>query len=99
MPDRDDNPKPYRPSNGSEFDWFHTKWCAPCIRDDMEDIQCPILLASFVNEPGDPDYPPEWQYSASGVPMCTGFQSDGEIPEPRCTETIDLFEDGDVKGE
>ena len=46
--------KKYRPANGSEGDWFMSRFCYQCSRDDMEnDIMCPIIGQTMALEVDD----------------------------------------------
>ena len=63
----------FRPSNGSEGDGFIEHWCERCKRDaayrnDWFEDGCPILAGAFATGGA-----PEWQYDASGEPICTAF--------------------------
>lgn len=69
----------YEPSNGTEGDCFHDKWCCNCARDKVmngtveqdgpgfnpETDYCQILNASFRSEAV------EWIFDANGMPSCT----------------------------
>jgi len=72
----------YCPSNGSEGDWFETKFCHTCEHDrgfrekGIDAISCDILtraLALFIDDTG---YPKEWTYDKDEKPTCTAY-----IPE------------------
>lgn len=67
-----ENPKPYRPSNGSEGDWFMGNWCDRCAKDS-EDSPCPIVGASMCFDIDDLEYPREWVRDEAG-PRCTAFK-------------------------
>lgn len=97
----------YRPSNGTEGDFFFAGWCTKCARDKHlredtafedtfeggDDDLCEILGRTFVYNVEDSEYPKEWQYGKDGQPCCTAFIPKGEpIPVPRCTLTVDMFE-------
>lgn len=76
---------PYRPSNGTEFDCFYSKWCEHCTRDDYDsEVFCKIIGDAMIDEPT-----PEWVYR-NGVPTCTAF-TDKPLPEPRCEFTKEMF--------
>lgn len=70
--------KPYRPSNGTEGEWFDHLFCARCWRDrkfrQTEDAAggCPIIAAALSFSIDHPLYPPEWIEDAAG-PRCTAF--------------------------
>lgn len=66
--------KPYRPSNGTEGEFFYCDWCAKCAREN-EDDHCEILTRSMVFSIGDDEYPVEWVEDEDG-PRCTAFLSD-----------------------
>lgn len=79
----------YRPSNGTEGEWFIGEWCCKCQCDENED--CRIVAATFIYDVDAPEYPAEWVEDESG-PRCTEFVPLGEpLPTPRCTETQDMF--------
>ena len=82
-------PKPYRPSNGTEFDCFYSHWCAHCVHDEEyrehETGGCKILAASMANE-----QPDEWIYE-NDTPTCTAFRGE-PLPEPRCPLTMEMFD-------
>lgn len=68
--------RPYRPSNGSEGDWFiesHCMKCRNCDPDPEGEKQCDILLRSVSYSVGDPEYPTEWVYK-DGKPTCTAWE-------------------------
>jgi hypothetical protein len=76
--------KKWRPSNGSEGDWFMAQFCDLCRKDDPEkEILCEIIYKSMAYEVDDPEYPKEWvEYDNPESPMgtsvkCTAFESEG----------------------
>jgi hypothetical protein len=70
--------RPYRPSNGTEGEFFIESHCCKCIKDRNED--CPILAASFAYNVDEPGYPKEWVEVDDG-PMCTAYVPDvGQDP-------------------
>lgn len=73
MPDKSDNPQttPYRPSNGSEGEWFMSRWCDRCVKD-TNSRPCRILGRTLAFEIGDKHYPREWVQDDDG-PRCTAF--------------------------
>ena len=84
--------KPYRPSTGTEGEWFITRWCCECERD--KDHDCPIVANTFVYSVDDPRYPKEWIYTDDGA-ECTAFVERGKpAPEllPPNPNQGDLFE-------
>ena len=78
----------YRPSNGSEGEWFIAEFCCNCRRDANED--CPILADTFCYDVDDPAYPSEWIADEEG-PRCTAF--DDNRQPARCAATADMFGD------
>lgn len=98
----------WQPSNGTAGDRFYHDWCAKCIfeqpyiRDERHE-GCDVFLRSLAHTISDPEYPEEWT-DRGGQPHCTKFQryheeltkldAEGNVvlPEPRCTETKDLFD-------
>lgn len=65
----DQNPDLYRPSNGTEGDWFMSHWCDRCSRSHGS---CDILTATMAYDVTDPEYPREWREDERG-PLCTAF--------------------------
>lgn len=71
--------KLYRPSNGSEGDWFIDKFCANCIHGkyehtgDVNDKPCKICSFSMAFDTKDKEYPKEWVYDENDKPICTAF--------------------------
>ncbi|MFP3869036.1 MAG: hypothetical protein ACLFUU_12925 [Desulfobacteraceae bacterium] len=63
----------YRPSNSTEGELFREEFCYQCQEDDYPFKFCPILSATLICLPGDPDYPEEWIYDLKGIPICTAF--------------------------
>lgn len=62
--------------------------------DDNE--KCEIIALTFALDVDHPAYPKEWTFDADGQPCCTAFIPAGEeVPPPRCTKTVDMFEVGD----
>jgi hypothetical protein len=89
--------KPYRPSNGTEGDYFQDQWCAGCARDaafradpDSGD-GCPIVAATMIFNINEEEYPKEWiEDNNGGNARCTAFTTDPLKPV-RCDKTADLF--------
>lgn len=77
--------KPYRPSNGTEGDYFHAASCARCTKwersadpDDC-DRGCHIEAYALAYDIDDVEYPDEWIIGPDGQPTCTAFdQRQGE---------------------
>jgi hypothetical protein len=93
----------YRPSNGSEGEYFHAMWCEECSRDKAmngtchresrepeDDDYCEILNRSFRDDPL-----PEWVIGDDGQPKCTAFakQTDGPLKVVRDDKTQDMFDE------
>jgi hypothetical protein len=75
----------YQPSNGTEGDCFHSKWCFTCAKcPESQDAkgQCMILLRTFVHSVTDPEYPEQWQY-IDGKPVCTAYKNREEYNAER----------------
>lgn len=66
----------YRPSCGTEGLDFQEAFCERCTKNRREakDGGCRILLATFIHDVEDADYPPEWRYTDDGKPTCTAFK-------------------------
>lgn len=70
----------YRPANGTEGDWFCSRWCDRCARDS--DDGCDILTATLLFQVTDPEYPSEWRTDEQTGPRCTAFTAVDPIFEP-----------------
>jgi hypothetical protein len=86
----------YRPSNGTEGEFFMSLHCARCQRDAAyrrdEGDSCPIVAWVMAVDVDDPKYPAEWQYGPDRQPTCTAFTLDAPPDvQPRCDKTPDLF--------
>jgi len=94
--------RPYMPSNGTEGLIFHEEFCCLCERDKVMNgsaslqeadndpsLFCDVLASSYrENEI------PEWRLDDNDFPFCTVFVPVGDpIPTPRCSRTLDLFEE------
>jgi hypothetical protein len=70
--------KPYRPSNGTEGEFFHAEFCYRCARygDPDGPIEpCRIQLNAMVHHTDEPEYPKEWVEDSDGSnPRCTAFE-------------------------
>ena len=95
--------RPYRPSNGSEGEWFTDKFCDQCLKDkewrEKEKNPCDILGRSMAFNTREEQYPKEWIYGENGSPTCTAFVLDTpenvekeEWKKRRDPKTIDMFE-------
>ncbi|WP_299378473.1 hypothetical protein [uncultured Kiloniella sp.] len=91
--------KPYRPSNGTEGDFFIDAWCVNCYRFDEEDgpFNCPIYERMMCHQIGEEGYPQELVWGETGQPLCQAFIHHLEVPEIvesyRCEFTPDLFQE------
>ncbi|MBP6512321.1 MAG: hypothetical protein KA347_06610 [Bacteroidia bacterium] len=83
--------KKYCPSNGTEGDWFMSKFCCNCIHDnpnyDAKSPRCDILTMTMCVSVNDKDYPKEWIYNEENKPICTAFVkwdwgNDGDPNDP-----------------
>jgi hypothetical protein len=72
----------YRPSNGTEGDFFFDRFCFHCERDRKfqeggdGSEGCDILARTFALDEDDPNYPTEWVWADEDgdvVPVCTAF--------------------------
>jgi hypothetical protein len=81
----------YRPSNGSEGEWFTAAFCSRCDRDKREDRPCTILGRTFAHDIDEPGYPKEWVHDAGkwpGNPRCTAFVERGSVKLSEPSSTI-----------
>lgn len=72
--------KPYRPCNGSEGEWFESRFCDRCERDrdyrENDGDSCPILGNALAFDIGEQGYPKEWIEDDNGEnPRCTAFEA------------------------
>jgi len=92
----------YRPSSGTEGEWFMREWCGHCERDKCQngskhpddctdDDLCQIIGRTLLLSVDDPDYPTEWIEDDDG-PKCTAFVAKGGVIPVNDTQTMDLFE-------
>lgn len=68
----DDKTTKYRPSNGSEGEWFMSQWCERCIKDSPNQ-PCSIIGRAMGMDLDDAGYPAEWIEDGHG-PRCTAFE-------------------------
>lgn len=67
----------YRPSNGSEGEWFINEYCMHCMHCDPDPHglkQCQILCASLCYSVNEEGYPKEWVYDDHEEPKCTKWK-------------------------
>lgn len=69
---------PYRPSNGSEGEWFMSRWCERCVKD-MPSKPCRIIGRTMALSVGEKGYPREWIEDDDG-PRCTAFADRPKTP-------------------
>ena len=90
------DPRSYRPSNGTEGDFFMSQWCAHCALNNLDDDFCVIQMLALTHDIDDDEYPSEWIYR-NGIPICTAYlhtaDANGEEPTVRCYLTPDMFEE------
>ena len=60
---------PYRPSNGSEGDWFQASFCDRCRKQK----RCTIVGRTMAFDVTDPQYPKQWIRDDAGDATCTAF--------------------------
>lgn len=68
--------KKYRPSNGTEGEYFMDKHCMNCLHCDPDPDgakQCEILMRAMCYSVNDEEYPTEWTY-IDDKPTCTKWQ-------------------------
>ena len=75
--------RPYRPCNGSEGEWFESRFCDRCKHDaeyraDDTKEGCQILALALCFGIDDPAYPPQWVEDNDGSnPRCIAFEAMG----------------------
>lgn len=74
--------KRYRPSNGTDGDWFWSVTCAKCIKRSG----CTIYINAMCGAS-----PRQWVYDADGSPTCTSMQERRRVTNYKCRLTTDLF--------
>lgn len=81
--------KKYRPSNGTEGEYFMDKYCGHCIHDNGDNKVCDIMMRSMCFDIEEKEYPEEWTYDENDKPTCTawkkwdwGRDDDGNWIEP-----------------
>jgi hypothetical protein len=70
----------YRPSNGSEGDWFMAGHCRRCKKDRNGD--CLIIAKAMGFDITEAEYPREWTFK-DGDPTCTAFD---DVDQPLTNE-------------
>lgn len=75
------DPRPYRPTSGSEGDAFMEDFCDRCTRHvryrETQGAQgaCEIMISSMAYEVTDPKYPKEWLTDGERD-WCTAFEGE-----------------------
>lgn len=64
--------RPYRPSNGTEGEYFEATWCRDCKHREG----CDIFLNAMLFSKNEPQYPKELVYGEDGHPRCNGHEPD-----------------------
>ena len=76
----------YRPSNGTEGEWFHSNFCDQCLHDreyrEKQENGCELICFAMAFDTKDPEYPKEWIEDENG-PRCTKFELDTPEAEQR----------------
>jgi hypothetical protein len=73
-------PKPYRPANGTEGEFFMERFCYRCQHDakyqrtNEPQDGCQILAATLAYNTDEAKYPKEWVYDKAGHGMCTAYK-------------------------
>lgn len=62
----------YRPSNGTEGEFFMRAWCYQCTNWTYED-GCQIHRETMMYDVDEPGYPAEWRIGPDGQPECAAF--------------------------
>ena len=78
----------YRPSNGTEGDWFMSHFCYQCAAYNI----CKIWPATMALGVNDPKYPKQWIETEEGA-ECTSFVSTDSIKRKpyHCDKTLEMF--------
>ena len=73
--------KKYRPSNGTEGEFFMNYYCDRCKHDSAyrngTGYSCEIVSDAITLDIDDENYPTEWQYK-DGEPVCTKFEMEAK---------------------
>lgn len=65
----------YRPTSGTEGDYFQSRYCDRCVNDDPDnDKFCDILGRTMALGEDDEGYPTEWRWQ-DGKPVCIAFST------------------------
>lgn len=79
----------YRPSNGTEGEYFEAKFCGKCERERAfreshgEKGGCSIHAHVFALSIDDKDYPKEWRQDGPEGPRCDAFRVEGTPSQKR----------------
>ncbi|MEH6474458.1 MAG: hypothetical protein V7727_02160 [Sneathiella sp.] len=74
--------KKYRPSNGSEGDWFFGTYCQHCVRE-AGNKNCSIFGRTLFHGIEEKEYPSEWRYDEDDNPICTAFNDRDKAKQKR----------------
>ncbi len=82
----------YRPSNGSESEFFMARFCDKCAAFNI----CNILMRTMGYDIDDPKYPKQWTFDESGQATCTSFRDKATVKRGKNKfipdgETEDMF--------
>lgn len=69
--------KKYRPSNGTEGDWFTSNHCDHCMNENPDPDskpKCDILSRTMIFDLHESEYPAEWCYNDQNQPTCTAYK-------------------------
>lgn len=70
--------KPYRPSNGTDGEIFHSRFCHRCKHEGPDGAACDIAMRAFFFGLADPEYPKEWVIEENDpldtTAKCTAFE-------------------------
>lgn len=77
---------PYRPSSGTEGEFFQCRFCEHCKADlnfnDGDGPGCELIANSMAFNIGEEGYPVEWVWK-DGKPVCTAFD---DVADPLTRE-------------
>ena len=86
--DTNSKPQKYRPSNGTEGDWFMSEFCFKCAAFNI----CKILPATMAFDVDHPKYPKQWIRDEEDGVECTSFVDAEEVKRKayHCKKTLEL---------
>ncbi len=74
--------EPYRPSNGTEGEYFMSEFCYRCKHDEDYDNPCSIIGLTMGYDLSDPEYPKDTWVYFNGKPTCLAFKERGGKDDP-----------------